>query len=65
MTNLAAVGRGAGLTNCEWVRDETHFEQLIERRFDLGGPVVLAAEIDDKPGLIQTTRDPTPIRIAL
>jgi len=41
-----------------WVRDESHFEELVSRRFDDGGPVLLAAKIDDKPGIAQTVRDP-------
>jgi hypothetical protein len=44
------------------VRDERHFETLIARRFDEGGPVLLAAKIDDKPGTGQTVRDPPLIR---
>jgi hypothetical protein len=44
------------------VRDENHFEQLISRRFSDDGPLFLAAKIDDKPGLIQTPRDPALIR---
>ena len=44
------------------MRDEAHFEQLFDRRFDDGGPVLLAVKIDDKPGSTQTPRDPTLIR---
>jgi hypothetical protein len=35
---------------------------LIARRFDEGGPVLLAAKIDDQGGTVQTPRDPTLIR---
>ena len=62
VTDIVAVARGAGLANCEWVRDSEHFEQLIDRRFDDGGPLLLAAKIDDKPGTAQTPRDPALIR---
>src|SRR6266508_4819794 len=48
--------------NSHWVRDEAHFDQLIARRFGEGGPVLLAAKIDDKPGAAQTPRDPALIR---
>jgi len=41
---------------------QAHFEKLIDRRFDDGGPVLLAAKIDDEPGQGQTPRDPTLIR---
>jgi hypothetical protein len=46
----------------DWVRDEAHFEQLIDRRFEEGGPVLIAAKIDDQPGTAQTPRDPMLIR---
>ena len=62
VTDIVAVARGAGLANSEWVRDARHFEQLIDRRFDNGGPILLAVKIDDKPGVAQTPRDPTLIR---
>jgi len=62
VTDIVAVARGAGLANSEWVRDAQHFEQLIDRRFDDGGPMLLAAKIDDKPGVAQTPRDPMLIR---
>jgi len=62
VTDIVAVAQGAGLANSEWVRDAQHFEQLINRRFDNGGPMLLAAKIDDKPGVAQTPRDPMLIR---
>ena len=62
VTDIVAVARGAGLANSEWVRDAQHFEQLIDRRYDNGGPMLLAVKIDDKPGVAQTPRDPMLIR---
>ena len=62
VTDIVAVARGAGLANSEWVRDAQHFEELIDRRFDDGGPVLLAVKIDDQPGVGQTPRDPALIR---
>lgn len=62
LTDIVAVARGAGLANSEWVQDEAHFEKLVARRFDDGGPVLLAAKIDDQPGKAQTVRDPAFIR---
>ena len=44
------------------MRAEAHFDQLIARKFDEGGPVLLAAKIDDKPGTVQTPRGPALIR---
>ena len=61
-TDIVAVARGAGIANSQWVRDEAHFEELIERRFDEGGPILWAAKIDDKPGVGPTIRDPALIR---
>ena len=62
VTDIVAVARGAGLANSEWVRDEAHFDKLLDRRFDDGGPVLLAVKIDDQPGKGQTVRDPALIR---
>ena len=62
VTDIVAVAKGAGLANSHWVRDETHFDTLLDRRFEDGGPVLLAAKIDDQPGQIQTPRDPVLIR---
>ena len=61
-TDIVAVAKGVGLANGHWVRDETHFDELLSRSFDEGGPVLLAAKIDDKPGTGQTPRDPALIR---
>jgi thiamine pyrophosphate-dependent acetolactate synthase large subunit-like protein len=61
-TDIVAVAKGAGIANSHWVRDEAHFDILLDRRFDAGGPLLLAAKIDDQPGLVQTPRDPALIR---
>src|SRR3954466_13732732 len=62
VTDIVAVARAAGIAESHWVRDEAHFETLIERRFADGGPLFLAARIDDKPGAAQTPRDPVLIK---
>jgi len=62
VTDIVAVARGAGIPNSHWVRDETHFDELIDRRFDEGGPVLLGVKIDDKPGAAQPPRDPALVR---
>ncbi|HEY1982406.1 MAG TPA: thiamine pyrophosphate-dependent enzyme [Xanthobacteraceae bacterium] len=62
VTDIVAVARGAGISNSEWVRDEAHFNTLLDRRFDDGGPLLLAAKIDDESGKGQTPRDPALIR---
>ena len=62
VTDIVAVARAAGITESHWVRDEAHFEQLIDRRFEDGGPLFLAAKIDDQPGAAQPPRDPALVR---
>lgn len=61
-TDIVAVAKGAGLAQSHWVRDEAHFETLIDRRFDEGGPVLLAVKINDRPGATQPPRDPALVR---
>ena len=61
-TDIVAVAIGAGIANSSWIRDEAHFEELIGRGFGAGGPVLLAARIDDRPGDIQPPRDPALVR---
>jgi thiamine pyrophosphate-dependent acetolactate synthase large subunit-like protein len=62
VTDIVAVARGAGIAASEWVRDEAHFDTLLDRRFDGGGPFLLAVKIDDEAGKGQTPRDPALIR---
>ena len=61
-SDIVAIARGAGIANSEWIRDEAHFEQLIDRRFEHGGPFFWAANIDDKPGAGPPPRDPPLVR---
>jgi len=62
VTDIVAVARGAGIADSEWVRDEGHFDALISRRFDEGGPALLAVKIDDHPAAGPAVRDPALIR---
>jgi thiamine pyrophosphate-dependent acetolactate synthase large subunit-like protein len=62
VTDIVAVAKAVGIENSEWVRDEAHFDKLLDRRFNDAGLLLLAVKIDDKPGPIQTPRDPTAIR---
>jgi thiamine pyrophosphate-dependent acetolactate synthase large subunit-like protein len=62
VTDIVAVARGAGMANAEWVRDDAHFDALTDRRFEEGGPALLAVRIDDKPGAAQPPRDPALVR---
>jgi thiamine pyrophosphate-dependent acetolactate synthase large subunit-like protein len=60
--DIVEIAIGAGLENSFWARDEAHFDKLIDRRFEDGGPVLIAAKIDDQPGIGKTVRDPALIR---
>ena len=62
IADIVEIAIGAGLEQSFWARDEGHFEKLIDRRFDDGGPVLIAAKIDDQPGVGKTVRDPALIR---
>src|SRR5207237_9220806 len=50
VTDIVAVARGAGIADAQWVRDDAHFDALTTRRFEDGGPALLAVRIDAKPG---------------
>jgi thiamine pyrophosphate-dependent acetolactate synthase large subunit-like protein len=60
--DIVAIAKGAGIEASTWIADAAHLDELIERRFEDGGPVLLAARIDDKPGVAPTPRDPALIR---
>lgn len=59
--DLVAVARGSGLANSAWAADEGEFDRLITRALE-GGPSLIAARIDSKPGVGTTDRDPVAIR---
>lgn len=61
VSDIVAIARGAGL-EATWIADEAHFDELIDRRFEHGGPVLYAASVDDQPGVGKTVRDPAAIR---
>lgn len=56
--DLVAIARGAGI-EAEWAKDEAHYDKLIDRRYEDGGPFLIAAKIDDTHSQTQTPRDPT------
>lgn len=60
--DIVAIARGAGIVSSTWARDEEHFEALIDRHFEDGGPVLIGARIDDATPQGQTPRDPMLIR---
>src|SRR5262245_54962501 len=61
-TSTQATARASGIAGSFWIRDEAHFDQLIDRAVADGGPTLLAARIDDQSAVTQTVRDPALIR---
>jgi thiamine pyrophosphate-dependent acetolactate synthase large subunit-like protein len=60
--DLVAIARGAGIANSAWAADEDDFERLMAAALAGGGPSLIAARIDDEPGVATTDRDPVQIR---
>jgi thiamine pyrophosphate-dependent acetolactate synthase large subunit-like protein len=60
--DYVALARAAGLAKCAWAADEEDFERLIDEALAEGGPMFIAARIDDQPGVGTTDRDPVQIR---
>ena len=59
--DLVAIARGAGIANAAWAADEDEFDRLAADALK-GGPSLIAARINDKPGVATTDRDPVRIR---
>jgi thiamine pyrophosphate-dependent acetolactate synthase large subunit-like protein len=60
--DIVEIARASGIENCFWICDEQHFDELLDRAFAEGGPTLLAAKIDDQPGMSKMIRDPALIR---
>ena len=60
--DLVAIARGAGLTNSNWAADEEDFDRLFAEALKADVPTLIAARIDNKPGVGATDRDPVQIR---
>ena len=60
--DLVAIARASGLAKSHWAADEEEFERLFATALAEGGPSLIAARIDDKPGVGTTDRDPVQIR---
>src|SRR5207237_8117722 len=56
--DIVAIATGCGMANCHWAADEEDFERLVDLALAATGPVLIAARIDDKPGVGATRRDP-------
>ena len=62
IADFVAIARGAGIIKSAWAADEEDFDRLIDAALADGGPTLIAARIDDKPGVGTTDRDPAQIR---
>jgi thiamine pyrophosphate-dependent acetolactate synthase large subunit-like protein len=60
--DLVAIARGSGLANSNWAADEEDFDRLFAAALKSDGPTLIAARIDNKPGVGATDRDPVQIR---
>ncbi len=60
--DLVAIARASGIAKSAWAADEDDFERLFAAALAEGGPTLIAARIDDKPGVGTTDRDPAQIR---
>jgi len=65
--DLVAAARACGVTESAWAADEQEFDRLVDKALGGGpgnGPCLIAARIDDQPGVGKTDRDPVRIRAA-
>jgi thiamine pyrophosphate-dependent acetolactate synthase large subunit-like protein len=60
--DIMAIAAGCGLANSAWAADEEDFERLVDQALAASGPSLIAAGIDDGPGVGATRRDPVQIR---
>lgn len=60
--DLVAIARGSGLANSNWAADEEDFDRLFAEALKADVPTLIAARIDNKPGVGATDRDPVQIR---
>ena len=60
--DIVAIATGCGLPDSVWAADEADFERLADQALATDGPTLIAARIDDKPGVGATRRDPVQIR---
>ena len=60
--DLVEIARASGIAKSSWASDEGDFERLFAVALKDGGPSLIAARIDDKPGVGATDRDPVQIR---
>jgi thiamine pyrophosphate-dependent acetolactate synthase large subunit-like protein len=62
VADVVAIATGCGLANSAWAADEEDFERLVDQSLSASRPTLIAARIDDKPGVGATRRDPVQMR---
>jgi thiamine pyrophosphate-dependent acetolactate synthase large subunit-like protein len=62
-TDLVTIAQGAGIEKSEWVRDEDHFDALVDRTLNEDGPWFFGVRIDGAKPAGVTERDPVKIRL--
>jgi thiamine pyrophosphate-dependent acetolactate synthase large subunit-like protein len=62
IADLVAIAQGSGIAKSAWAADEEDFDRLFAAAISEGGPSLIAARIDNKPGVGTTDRDPVQIR---
>jgi thiamine pyrophosphate-dependent acetolactate synthase large subunit-like protein len=59
--DLVEIARASGIANAHWAADEDDFDGRVNEAL-AGGPSVIAARIDNQPGVGEVERDPVRIR---
>ena len=59
--DLVEIGRASGISKSHWAADEEDFDRRVKEALT-GGPSLIAARIDNQPGMGEVERDPVRIR---
>jgi thiamine pyrophosphate-dependent acetolactate synthase large subunit-like protein len=59
--DLVGIARASGIAKAHWAADEEDFGERVKEALS-GGPSLIAARIDNQPGLGEVDRDPVRIR---
>jgi thiamine pyrophosphate-dependent acetolactate synthase large subunit-like protein len=61
-TDTVALARGAGIYRAAWADDAEAFESLAAQALGAPGPALIAARVDDSPGLGRPDWDPVVLK---
>ena len=59
--DLVEIARASGIAKAHWAADEDDFDRRVKEALS-GGPSLIAARIDNQPGVGEVERDPVRIR---